>query len=72
MAVEEISAERVYEETGCVYVIRDVWDGKRLVRCEFKTKGSNGEEHWRPCREGVSFSEIEPYEYRMPTKAWVV
>lgn len=72
-------AERVYNENGCVYVIRDLWEedastpsGVRLQRCEYKMKDDAGQPHWRPCREGVSFREIEPYEYVMPTRDWAV
>jgi hypothetical protein len=69
-------AERVHTKDGCVYVIRDVWEhgepGKRkLLRCEYKVPGGpHG--RWLPCREGVSFSEIQPYEYQMPARDWVV
>lgn len=72
-------AERVYNESGSVYVIRDLWEadatssaGVKLQRCEYKIKDDAGVPHWRPCREGVSFSEIEPYEYVMPARNWVV
>lgn len=74
-----IGAERVYEESGCVYVIRDVWredaarpSGVSLERCEYAVKDSAGNQQWLPCREGVSFSEIEPYEYKMPARNWAV
>lgn len=68
-----IGAERVYRENGCVYVIRDVWADKlggNLERCEFKMKTGEGDGgcRWVPCREGVKFEDIQPYEYEMPAK----
>lgn len=72
-------AERVYNDNGSVYVIRDLWaedasrpSGVRLERCEYKTKDFEGKVHWKPCREGVLFSDIEPYEYVMPARDWAV
>jgi hypothetical protein len=73
-----VGVERVYEHEGCVFVIRDIWredqskaSGVSLERCEYKTKKDGGI-RWVPCREGVSFSEIEPYDYKMPPRNWVV
>lgn len=61
---------RVYEHEGNVYVIRDVenWD-KKSPRCEYAVK-RDGVETWVSCKEGVLFSDIEPYctakEWRKP------
>ncbi len=65
----EYGAERRHEHDGKVYRIRDVWsvsnrlNGRVLARCEYATKeGRRGQTVWHPCREGVSFAEIEPFE----------
>ncbi|PDT82924.1 hypothetical protein [Sinorhizobium sp. BJ1] len=55
--------ERRHKHEGSLYRIRDVWgDDGRLVRCEYATKTDGGSTVWFPCREGVLFSEIEPFE----------
>ena len=60
---------RRYETPHGVFEIRDRWEldadrpsGFRLVTCEYAVKDDAGNKVWKPCREGVSFSEIEPFE----------
>lgn len=56
------------QPNGDVFVIRDVWSdggneyrkGLSLMRCEYAVHRGN-EIEWKPCAEGVRFSDIEPY-----------
>lgn len=45
-----------------LYVVRDVLtsDLRFAGFCQFKTIRDDGVVVWKPCREGVEFSEIEP------------
>lgn len=62
--------ERKHEWAGSLYVIRDIWDTElspegfktRLGRCEYAVKNDENQTVWKTCREGVEFSEIEPFE----------
>jgi hypothetical protein len=60
---------RRHDHDGSVYVTRDVWaldpsrvSGFKLVTCQYATKDEVGDTIWADCREGVAFSEIEPFE----------
>lgn len=68
MNAPRIGEERRHEYEGDVFIIRDVWvkdarrpSGERLMRCEYKTR-VDGKIVWKPCYEGVLFSDIEPFE----------
>jgi hypothetical protein len=57
-------AERHYFQgrTG-LYRIRDVRDTPdSRFRCEYATIDEAGNTVWKPCREGVNFDEIQPFE----------
>ena len=70
MSYSVVGEERKQEWAGSLYVIRDVWDAElspegfktRLERCEYAVKNDENQTVWKPCREGVEFSEIEPFE----------
>ena len=49
---------------GATYVIRDVLTHDRHFAgfCQFKTRRQDGVIVWKPCPEGVEFSQIEPFE----------
>ena len=69
------SQERRYEHNGAVYIIRDVLndDGSFGGSCEYAVTSETGNVRWLPCREGVTFEEIQPFQYSMPAKRnWVV
>lgn len=58
-----LNVRRHVTEYG-VYLIRDQQDEKgRFAGCEYAVKSDDGE-IWKPCAEGVLFSDIEPYEAR--------
>lgn len=49
---------RRYIYQGMEYFIRDVIEQGRFVRCEYAVR--RGSRYlWRPCPQGVEFSEIE-------------
>lgn len=48
---------RCYERDGAVYLIRDV--GPRMG-CEYAVRGDDDVVEWKPCAEGVAFTDIEP------------
>ncbi|RVK79357.1 hypothetical protein CN157_09200 [Sinorhizobium meliloti] len=66
------------------YLIRDIWiidDNDELVglkTCEYGIKGEDGKGTiWKPCRQGVNFADIEPYEVvELPPppkpKEWII
>lgn len=63
MSVRDV---RRHETEQGVYIIRDLQDeGERFTGCEYAVKAEGGGEIWKPCAEGVLFSEIEPYEARV-------
>jgi hypothetical protein len=45
---------------GGLYVIRDVFNDNKFVRCEYATTINDGELLWQPCIEGVLYADIEP------------
>ena len=67
-------SERRYEHNGAAYIIRDVLtDEGTFMACEYAVKSESGHVRRLPCREGVFFEEIQPFEYAMPAKrTWVV
>ncbi len=61
--------ERGHETEHGVFIIRDRWvldasrpSGFRLDTCEYAVKDETGATVWKPCAEGVHFSDIEPFE----------
>jgi hypothetical protein len=54
-----------YEYGHRLYVIRDVLTSDRRFAgfCQYKTQRADGLVVWKPCREGVNFSEIEPLRH---------
>ncbi|MFD1326748.1 hypothetical protein [Mycoplana ramosa] len=62
------SDERRYEQDGMTYVFRDQYqvdeNGNRhgRIQVQYATKHEDGNTVWKPCREGVNFSEVEPFE----------
>ena len=58
-----ISVVRHYGHDGKVYRIRDVFStGGVFQTCEYATKDEAGLAVWTPCREGVAFADIKPFE----------
>ncbi len=56
---------RRYDTEQGVYLIRDQMDeAGRFAGCEYAVKSDDGTV-WKPCAEGVLFSDIEPYEARV-------
>jgi len=45
---------------GKLYLIRDTFNGLRL-QCQYGVKGEGTAVDWKDCRQGVNFSEIEPF-----------
>ncbi|MDL2203532.1 hypothetical protein QQF51_12775 [Brucella intermedia] len=62
--MDDVNGARRYETDLGVFLIRDVHDEKgRFSGCEYAVKAEDGSEMWKPCAEGVLFSDIEPYEF---------
>lgn len=51
---------RLYVRDGKAYLIRDVYDGRIFIGCEYATFSEWAELAWHPCAEGVQFESIEP------------
>lgn len=45
---------------GGLYVIRDVFEDGKFVRCEYAQTIHDDKLVWLPCIEGVEFADIEP------------
>ena len=64
MTMAEYSELRAYQQEERIYVIRDVFEGGKLARCEYASMPylsmSDHAIVWKPCIEGVSFADIEP------------
>lgn len=56
--------QRRYRRGAGLYAIRDVFAGKRFIRCEYAQRNPNGSTKWLPCVEGVEFSAIQPLRVR--------
>lgn len=53
---------------GGLYVIRDVRQSGRHVRCEYAVPNKTSGKKWLPCNEGVEFRAIQPLRVRASKK----